>query len=191
MMRTYKPISTVSFNSEEFLKVKLDLLVSEQVILRYAFIKHFGEEGKDHFHVYVEPNGVIDTDSEYWRGVLVEPVAENEPLNCLPWRKSNFADWALYSAHDEHYLKAKQMKKKFVNYSISAFVSNDNWFASDFNALDTQRFLSPMERMLRCYLDGMSPLEALIELRIPYGCMHSFLKGWDLIKQMEDNHDYS
>ena len=66
-MQTCKPISTISYNSEEFLKSVLDNLVRTHVIDFYMYIKHigeidlFGEQEKDHIHLFLIPNKRINT----------------------------------------------------------------------------------------------------------------------------------
>ena len=42
-MQTSKPMSTISYNSEKFLKSQLDYLLRSHVIDYYMYIKHIGE----------------------------------------------------------------------------------------------------------------------------------------------------
>ena len=67
-MKTSKPISTISYNSEEFLKAKLDYLVRSGEIAFWFYIKHHGEfddvtnmQDKDHIHLYCEFADRVDT----------------------------------------------------------------------------------------------------------------------------------
>ena len=60
-MKTSKPISTISYNSEEFLKAKLDYLVRSGEVAFWYYIKHHGEydketniQDKDHIHLYIQ-----------------------------------------------------------------------------------------------------------------------------------------
>ena len=106
-MATSKPISTISYNSEGFLREKLDGWVKAHIIQAYQYICHKGEDGdKDHIHLRVEPNKSLDvmtlTDElrEYSAGAL-------KPLGVRPWRPSKEADWLLYAIHDTTYLKRK------------------------------------------------------------------------------------
>lgn len=55
-MKTIKPISTVSWNTEEFLNKTLDKLVKDHVVLFWFYVKHFAEsdEKKEHIHLYID-----------------------------------------------------------------------------------------------------------------------------------------
>lgn len=106
-MATQKPISTISYNTEAFLKEKLDDLVNAHIIQSYMYIKHLGEDGdKDHIHLRIEPNKRIDqmdlTEKfkEYIQG-------QDKPLGVRPWRPSKEEDWILYAVHDSKYLSLK------------------------------------------------------------------------------------
>lgn len=131
-MRTRTPISTISYNSESFLKHKLDDLVRLNHVDFYYFIKHQAEadEKKEHIHLYLMPSQPIDT--QVLREQFNEYVKDNEmPLKCMTFRKSNsFADAYLYDIHDETYLQYKQLEKKF-HYTFSDVISSDDDFLLD------------------------------------------------------------
>lgn len=60
-MATQRPISTISYNTEAFLKEKLDTWFEAHIIQAYQYIKHKGEDGdKDHIHLRIEPNRRLD-----------------------------------------------------------------------------------------------------------------------------------
>lgn len=106
-MATSKPHSTISYNTEPFLKSKLDSWLKAHYIQAYQYIRHKGEDGdKDHIHLRIEPNKALDlmdlTED------LKEPVhGSDKPLGVRPWRPSKEEDWFLYSVHDPKYLKIK------------------------------------------------------------------------------------
>lgn len=104
---TQKPLSTISYNSEPFLKGVLEWLLKQHIIQNYCYIFHKGEDGdKDHFHVRIEPNRRIDPMDikEYF----LEPDPNNvKPLGIRPFRYSVEEDWFLYVVHDVDYLKIK------------------------------------------------------------------------------------
>ena len=62
-MNTRSPISTISYNTVDFLKLKLDELIASKTISFYMFIKHEPEidDLKPHIHLYIEPNRQLDT----------------------------------------------------------------------------------------------------------------------------------
>lgn len=134
-MRTKKPISTISYNSYEFLKTMLDDLLHQQIISFYSFIKHFPEELEDHtmekphFHVYVEPHGQVDTMELCKLSQEFDPEHPEKPLKCIYWRTSDWPNWLLYALHDETYLKLKLEKRdKFYSYDDFDFSDPDEFF---------------------------------------------------------------
>lgn len=106
MALTAKPISTITYNTEEFLKRKLEQLILSHRIDDYRYIKHLGEDGdKNHIHLLLYPNKRIDT------GMLKDEFNEidntnDKPLGCLPFRTSKTDHWLMYVLHDEQYLKS-------------------------------------------------------------------------------------
>lgn len=106
-MATQKPISTISYNSEAFLKEKLDDWVKAHIIQAYQYICHFGEDGdKNHIHLRVEPNKTLDPMD--LSEALKEYEKDNDkPLGVRPWRPSKEEDWFLYAVHDKDYLNIK------------------------------------------------------------------------------------
>lgn len=66
-MQTSKPISTISYNTEDFLVNVLEDLLRTHIIDFYMYIQHigeidlFGEQEKDHIHLFVIPNKRINT----------------------------------------------------------------------------------------------------------------------------------
>lgn len=129
-MATQKPISTISYNTENFLREKLDSLVENHILQAYQYIHHKGEDGdKDHFHLRVEPNKRIDPMD--LSEVLKEHVCgESKPRCVRTWRPSKEEDWFLYAVHDETYLKIKYGggdKGEKLQYSWSDIVASENY----------------------------------------------------------------
>ena len=104
---TQKPISTISYNTEPFLKNTLDMLYKQHIIQNYMYIFHKGEDGdKDHFHVRLEPNRRIDPMDI--KELFSEYDSKNiKPLGVRPFRPSVEEDWILYALHNKDYLKTK------------------------------------------------------------------------------------
>ena len=126
-MKTSKPFSTISYNSPEFLIVKLNDLVERRVIAFFAFVKHFKEadEKKDHIHLIVFPNGQYQTDA--LKDYLAEPDFSDfskKPLGIMPCQASKWSDWFLYCSHDTAYLASKGQTRQF-HYLEEDFVSSD------------------------------------------------------------------
>ena len=126
-MKTRKPISSISYNSTDFLKLKLEELRKAKIISVWFFIEHQPEEDekKVHKHLYILPAKTIQTDDIV--DELIEPQFEDlqKPLKTLHFRACNsFADWYLYSIHDKSYLLRKGEKRKY-SYIPDDFVCSD------------------------------------------------------------------
>lgn len=106
-MATQKPIATISYNSEAFLKEKLEEWKAAHIIQTYMYIFHKGEDGdKDHFHVRIEPNKRVDP-MDLSEALQEFQLGKKKPLGVRPWRPSKEEDWFLYAVHDKKYLKYK------------------------------------------------------------------------------------
>lgn len=106
-MATQKPISTISYNTESFLREKLEELYKAHIICAFQYIKHIGEDGdKDHIHLRIEPNRRLDTMDLNER--FCEWIqGESLPRRCRPFRPAKEEDWYLYVVHDADYLRLK------------------------------------------------------------------------------------
>lgn len=126
MAQTTKLISSISYNTPDFLKGKLYDLV-RQGILEYAYwIFHNPEEDekKSHAHFVVKPNRRLDTSA--LRNMFVEPIkGEEKPRVVLPFRPTlRISDWILYNAHDSAYLIRKGETRK-IHYEQKDFLATD------------------------------------------------------------------
>lgn len=105
---TKSPMSTISYNSEEWLVANLEKLVKLHYICFYMYIFHLGENGdKDHFHIYVQPNKSLDFMDINEQFFTQYVPGQKKPLKCRPWRPSKEEDWILYDLHDPEYLASK------------------------------------------------------------------------------------
>lgn len=106
-MATQKPISTISYNTESFLREKLDTWYQAHIIQAYQYICHKGEDGdKDHIHLRIEPNKKLDP-MDLQAELREYQLGKDKPLGCRPFRPSKEEDWYLYVVHDPQYLKLK------------------------------------------------------------------------------------
>lgn len=125
-MRTSKPIATISYNTEPFLKAKLEELHRNHKIDDWVYIRHDPEEDekKAHFHVWLSPNRLIDTmDLQDFFNEL-DPTKPDKPLKCLPFSVSKQDDWILYGMHLPAYLATKGETRQFL-YGKEDFVYCD------------------------------------------------------------------
>lgn len=106
-MATQKPISTISYNTEAFLREKLNSWLSAHIIQAYQYICHKGEDGdKDHIHLRIEPNKKLDP-MDLQEALREYVQGKEKPLGCRPFRPSKEEDWFLYAVHNPDYLKLK------------------------------------------------------------------------------------
>lgn len=131
-MRTTRSFSTISYNSETFLKNKLSDLERRGILDWWAFIYHFAEEdeSKNHYHCFFIPARQLDT--RQLRDELQEydPKNPTKPLGIMPCRYSNFADWYLYVKHDRIYLASKGQVRKY-HYNDDDFISSNDDFLNE------------------------------------------------------------
>lgn len=151
-MRTTKPISTISFNTEAYLVGKLNELVKSKHITLWHFIKHLPEDdeggNKEHFHVYIEPSKLVQTDDIREQLKEFDPLNPNKPKGCLPFRNSKFDSWYMYSLHDVGYLATKNEERKY------------HYRHEDFQTSDSDMLLFQVKQI---DLTAMSPYQAIIE----------------------------
>lgn len=190
-MRTNEMITTVTWNSEEFLIQVLEDLEREGIIEYYLYMYHISEddeyEKKDHIHLMVKPNRVVDT--VVFRSYFFEEDPENDkPIKPLPFeklRKSNFSDFFLYTLHDKSYLAYKGQARKF-HYSVKQYVCSSEELLNEFNrrahtegdfALHCRRMelinnedLKPSDLILQGYmpLQMANNINALMNLKTTY-----------------------
>jgi len=115
-MRTSKPIATISYNSEDFLKARLQELLRNHRIDDYMYIKHDPEEdeNKAHIHLWISPNRLLDTMDLQDFFVEPDPKHPDKPFKCLPFSVSKVDDWVLYGMHLPAYLMSKGQTREFV-----------------------------------------------------------------------------
>ena len=147
-MNTSKPISTISYNSENFLLSRL--CEYGKLLSFWAAIRHTGEDdeggAKDHWHIYAEPSKRFQTDSLHFSEP--DPLHPDKPLRCMSWRSSAFADWYLYVLHDPSYLCSKGLIRKY-HYKHSDFVTSSddelNMLAKSINRLKVSPYLDMLD----------------------------------------------
>lgn len=158
-MRTTKPISTISFNTPDFLKIKLTELTDSGIISFWAFIRHQPEDDeggkKFHCHVYMEPSKLIQTDDIKSELKEFDPSNPEHPLGCIGCTFSKWGDWYLYALHDRRYLASKGESRRF-DYSYSDIVCSDpDELLYKVRSIDMSS-LSPYADMIDAMRQGLS-----------------------------------
>lgn len=181
-MRTYKPISSITYCEEQYVDNLLRRLKTDEIISFGMACRHKGFDGKkDHIHVYVEPVDTIDTGSKTWR-LMWEQSTGEEVLGTMPWMKSKFRDWYLYSRHDRRYLEIKRCeKKKEYDLPLDRFFGTEGWEARA-EDVDIFDLLSPIEKIMSCIDDQLDVYKAMKVCRIPYGAMIGFRKIYEDVR---------
>lgn len=142
-MRTIKPISTISYNTDEFLIKTLNQFITERIIDFWAFINHLPEddEKKAHKHVFMHPCSLVDTFALQDRLQEVDITnPDKPPLGCMEFDSSKFVHWYLYVVHDKDYLISKRQSRRYHYQRSEIIVSDSDFFSrlihqSDFSTI--------------------------------------------------------
>ena len=179
-MNTSKPISTISYNSENFLLSRL--CEYGKLLSFWAAIRHTGEDdeggAKDHWHIYAEPSKRFQTDSLHFSEP--DPLHPDKPLRCMSWRSSAFADWYLYVLHDPSYLCSKGLIRKY-HYKHSDFVTSSddelNMLAKSINRLKVSPYLDMLDAIDR----GYTWTEYMRRGTVPIQLVRQYKYAWDAL----------
>lgn len=134
-MRSQNPLSTISYNTDEFIISLMEELVKEDIIRSWCYIWHDPEknENKRHIHFYCEPIDVVDT--KVFRNKFEQPDPNGGlPLGCMPFDKSKPLPWLLYAIHDKDYMEEKKLVKLY-EYSFDDIKFSDESFKETMYAL--------------------------------------------------------
>lgn len=183
-MRTTKPISTISYNTQIFLDMKLQELLKNKIIVFYAYIKHYPEDDeggkKEHYHLYIEPSKMLQTEDLREQFKELDLHNQDKPLSVLPFQSSKFEHWYMYILHDTRYLASKGQSRKY-HYSHSDIVASDynnlNYLSKSIDMLK----LSPYSSMLDAQKQGLSWQEYFMRGGIPIQQLNLFEKAWYLL----------
>lgn len=180
-MRTTKPISTISFNTESYLRLKLDELRKAKRISFWAFINHKPEDDeggkKYHFHVYVEPSKMLQTDDLSDELREFDPICPDKPLACLSWNSSKFDHWYLYALHDKRYLASKGQTRRFHYEHDDIFASDADDLLAKARSIDLLG-LSPFQDMIDAIDHGFTWDEYFSRGTVPFPQVRNFESAW-------------
>jgi hypothetical protein len=184
-MKTKKLISTISYNSLEFLTNKCNDLVKNKILEFWFAILHKPEadEAKEHFHLCMCPTSAIDTVNlrdEFKEIDLLHP--DLPPLGVLPIRTSkSFCDWYLYSSHHRGYLMSKN-ESRFYHYLFVDFIGSDIDLLHEMvNEIDMGRYRC-YEAIFEAVESGVSFTTLLADGVIPLGWIYQFRELFNALK---------
>lgn len=185
-MRTTKPISTVSFNTPDFLKLKLKELKKAGRLSFWAFIVHKPEDDeggkKEHCHVYVEPSKMLQTDDLQSELNEFDPNHPEKPRGCLTFSSSKFDPWYLYALHDKRYLACKGQSRRFHYQHEDICTSDDDDLIFKARSIDMVS-LSPYSDMEDAQKQGVTWAEYFSRGTVPLPQVAQFKIAWDLLIQ--------
>ena len=183
-MKTTKPISTISFNSPEYLRHKLAELTKARVISFWAFIPHLPEDDeggkKAHCHVYIEPSKSIQTDDLRDQFKEFDPDKPDKPKGCLTFNSSKFDPWYMYGLHDKRYLSSKSLVKKYHYRSEDFVTSDDDDLLCKVRMIDMLA-LSCYQDMLEAIYRGETWPQYFAHGFVPVNQVVYFQKAWYLL----------
>lgn len=183
-MRTSKPFSTISYNSDKFLKLKLNELVSSGKISFWCAIRHKAEsdEKKDHIHLYINPSSMFQTDD--LKSYLSEPDTTNInlPLTCISARSSKtFDDWYLYVLHDKRYLASKGLSREHHYSRDALFCSDTNELDLLVNEIDMCKY-TIYQTLIEYIQDGKTFQQLLLTGQVPIQQVRNYAFAWSLLQ---------
>ena len=183
-MKTSKPFSTISYNTADFLSVKLNDLVNRRKIAFWAYVEHLPEEDekKAHKHLYIVPNGQINTD-EVLLDILVEydHTHPEKPLGCVGVKSSKFYDWYMYAIHDIDYLASKGQCRKFHYGFDKVACSDTDYLNEEIHQMDMSK-LSKVKALNEAVRDGVPFEELLMRGQIPVQQVYAYMRAYEMIQ---------
>lgn len=183
-MRTSKPCSTISYNTDDFLTRKLKELQHKGYIDFWAYIKHHPEddETKEHKHLLVYPNRLIDTDQLKEELQELDPADTLNPLGVMPFRSSKFADWYLYVIHDAGYLASKGQTRKYHYTDDDLVCSDTDYFVELKHQIDWSK-INILGQIIQAVEEGMTFHDFLKVTNIPIQQFFNAQRAFDYFYQ--------
>lgn len=189
-VRTTKPIASISFNSQEFLKLKLNELLKAGRLSFWAFVVHKPEDDeggkKEHIHLFVEPSKMLQTDDLKAEFSEFDPERPDKPKGTISFVSSKFDPWYLYGLHDKRFLASKGQSRRF-HYSADDFQSSDpdelNFRVKSIDMLS----LSPYQDMEDAIRQGVSWEEYFARGTVPLPQIRFFRDAWLALLSVHTN----
>lgn len=185
-MKTTRAISTISYNTLEYLVIKLKELQKAQKIAFWAFIMHKGESddevknAKDHIHLYIEPAVSIQTEALREHFKEIDQNKAGYFLEQMPYSFSKFDDWYLYVIHDEDYLDSKGLSKQY-HYNLDDVISSDeNYLYYKIKQIDTSD-LTPIRRLKQGIRLGLTFFQMVSKGWIPVGQVRQYEYAYNVL----------
>ena len=191
-MKISTPFSTISYNTAAFLTATLQDLIDRRKIDFFAWVEHFPEddETKKHKHVYIVPNGKIDTDQ--FREMFLEIDLQNpsKPLACMPCKKSKWGDWYLYGCHDKAYLASKGQTRRYHYDREDFIVSDQDYFTEEIHTIDHTKY-NKFGKLKEAVDEGLTFKDLLATGIVPLQQTYAWEKAFSILAGCDDHTDRS
>lgn len=191
-MKTSKPISTISFNTQDYALGVLKNLTLKQVIEFWVITKHKGEPDesndevdKDHFHIYMEPARLIQTMDLKEAFKEIDP-GNPKPLGVIDIRSSKFDDWYLYALHDPAYLASKKQSRVYHYSKDDMITSNEDELNAKVSRIDIGA-MTPYVRLEEYIRDDKEFGDFVLGEQINPRDIYHYERAWYLMTSMNTN----
>lgn len=186
-VRTTKPIATISFNTPDYLRQKLNELQKAGRLSFWAYIVHKPEDDeggkKEHCHVYVEPSKMLQSDDLKEELKEFDPERPDKPRGCISWNSSKFDPWYLYALHDKRYLASKGQSRRYHYEHDDIVTSDTDDLTYKARSIDMVS-LSPYADMEDAQRQGCTWAEYFARGTVPLPQVALFEKAWRLLMQV-------
>lgn len=183
-MRTTKPIATISFNTPEYLALKLRELQKAGRVSFWAFVVHEPEDDeggtKQHAHVYLEPSKMLQTDDLREALKEFDPTKPDKPRGCLTFVSSKFDPWYMYALHDKRYLASKGEARRYHYAHEDIVTSDEDDLLYKARMIDLLA-LSPYADMEEAQAHGITFAEYFRRGTIPIQQVGMWQQAWTLL----------
>lgn len=189
-MRTSKPVSTISYNTDEFLRKKIEYWKNIGWIEYGMWIRHEPEEDekKSHCHVFLKPAKLIQTTDLEDGSLEIDPQNPEKPFKMVSFRVSKESDWLMYAIHDKAYLFEKGLERVHT-YSFSDVETTCEDTLNDIIAHMTDDRKGRLEyRISDCIARGMSWQQIITSGIVPIRqmggarIMYQAITGQDIVR---------
>ena len=182
-MNTSRSFATISYNTKEFLDIKLNELVSVGFLDFYAYIYHYAEndEGKNHFHLYLQPAKHINTNDfrKFMEEIDLTDITL-PPLGCMICYPSKFDDWCLYGLHDKDYLISKGQEREY-EYDYNAICTSDKDFLLHlYNLIDRSKLMN-IKKIRNAVESGIKFESLVADGAVPVHLINQYSKAYQAI----------
>ncbi len=196
MAKVSTPISTISYNSDKFLLEVLETQLKLKRISYFEYITHLPDKDdkKSHKHLYIIPNKL--TDLAVFSDYFLEPVDNNKPLKCMPFRKSKFGDWYWYALHNKEYLKTKLLERNKY-YDDKDIVSSDYDFhaqlVQEVPLIEYAKFsdIGLKDYIFQEFSKGSTLQQILVSGNVPIGKVSSVISLYNALNDFNTNKHYN